>query len=60
VLALLSSSNYPGPKAPFGGYLGASLDHSVFALWFTAFIIGQSDATRSIQPHLRHRMRASG
>ena len=60
MLALLLSSNYPGPKAAVWQYLGASLDHSVFALCFTAFIIGQSDARLSIRPHLQRWMRASG
>jgi thiosulfate dehydrogenase [quinone] large subunit len=39
MLALLFSSNYPGPHAAFWQYFGASLDHSVLALCFLAFLI---------------------
>jgi thiosulfate dehydrogenase [quinone] large subunit len=46
--ALLLSSNYPGPKAPLWQYFGASLDHSVLALCFAAFIIGDSERTLSL------------
>lgn len=44
MLALLLSSNYPGPGKPLWQYFGASLDHSVLALCFLAFLIGKSDA----------------
>jgi thiosulfate dehydrogenase (quinone) large subunit len=44
MLALLFSSDYPGPEAPFWQYFGASLSHSVFALCFAAFLIGHADA----------------
>jgi thiosulfate dehydrogenase [quinone] large subunit len=37
MVALLLSSNYPGPNAPLWQYFGASLDHSVLALCFAAF-----------------------
>jgi thiosulfate dehydrogenase (quinone) large subunit len=47
MLALLFSSNYPGAHAPFWQYFGASLDHSVLALCFLAFVIGRSDAVWS-------------
>lgn len=40
MLTLLFSSNYPGAHAPLWEYFGASLDHSVLALCFGAFIIG--------------------
>ncbi len=43
MLTLLFSSNYPGPHAPLWQYFGASLDHSVLALCFLSFLIGQSD-----------------
>ena len=49
MLALLFSSNYPGPNAPLWQYFGASLDHSVLALCFFAFIIGQSDERLSLR-----------
>ena len=47
-LSLLFSSNYPGSQAPLWQYFGASLDHSVLALCFLAFIVGQSDKLLSI------------
>jgi thiosulfate dehydrogenase [quinone] large subunit len=47
MLALLFSSNYPGPHAPFWQYFGASLDHSVLALCFMSFIVGRSDLVLS-------------
>ena len=43
MLALLSSANYPGAGAPFWQYFGASLDHSVLALCFLAFLIGRAN-----------------
>ena len=49
MLTLLFSSNYPGPQAPLWQYFGASLDHSVLALCFVAFLIGRSDAVWSIR-----------
>lgn len=49
MLTLLFSSNYPGPQAPFWQYFGASLDHSVLALCFAAFIFGESDRALSVR-----------
>ncbi|HKT46736.1 MAG TPA: DoxX family protein [Candidatus Acidoferrales bacterium] len=49
MLALLFSSNYPGAGAPFWQYFGASLDHSVLALCFAAFLLGHSDQVWSIR-----------
>ena len=43
MLTLLCSSNYPGAGAPFWQYFGASLDHSVLALCFLAFLIGSPE-----------------
>jgi uncharacterized membrane protein YphA (DoxX/SURF4 family) len=43
MLTLLFSSNYPGTGAPFWQYFGASLDHSVLAICFLAFLIGSAD-----------------
>jgi thiosulfate dehydrogenase (quinone) large subunit len=37
MLSLLFSANYPGPHAPLWQYFGASLEHLVLALCFTAF-----------------------
>lgn len=48
MLVLLFSSNYPGPHAPFWQYFGASLDHSVLALCFLAFMIGDAGAIWSL------------
>ena len=48
MLTLLFSSNYPGPQAPLWQYFGASLDHSMPALCFIAFLIGRSDAIWSV------------
>jgi uncharacterized membrane protein YphA (DoxX/SURF4 family) len=43
MLTLLFSSNYPGAGAPFWQYFGASLDHSVLALCFLAFLMGSPE-----------------
>ena len=43
MLALLFSSNYPGAGRPLWQYFGASLDHSVLALCFAAFALGEAD-----------------
>jgi uncharacterized membrane protein YphA (DoxX/SURF4 family) len=48
MLSLLFSSNYPGAHAPLWQYFGASLDHSVLALCFVAFLLGDSTATWSL------------
>jgi len=45
---LLVSSNYPGADSPIWQYFGASLDHSVLALCFTAFLIGDSESMLSV------------
>ena len=50
MLALLFSSNYPGDKAVFWQYFGASLDHSVLALCFAAFLIGNASAALTVLP----------
>ncbi|HET9804443.1 MAG TPA: DoxX family membrane protein [Candidatus Acidoferrum sp.] len=48
MLSLLFSANYPGPNAPLWQYFGASLEHSVLALCFLAFLIGRSTAVLSL------------
>ena len=48
MLSLLFSANYPGAHAPFWQYFGASLDHSVLALCFLSFLIGNSSAAWSL------------
>ncbi|MGA7622395.1 MAG: DoxX family protein [Candidatus Acidiferrales bacterium] len=52
MVILLFSSNYPGPEAAFWQYFGASLDHSVLALCFAAFIFGEADRALSIRSYL--------
>lgn len=49
--SLLFSSNYPGPNVAVWRYFGASLDHSVLALCFLAFIYGRSDQVLSIRKY---------
>lgn len=55
MLALLFSSNYPGAHVAVWQYFGASLDHSVLALCFLAFVSSKSDQALS----LRHLLRRS-
>jgi uncharacterized membrane protein YphA (DoxX/SURF4 family) len=49
MLSLLFCSNYPGTNAPVWQYFGASLDHSVLALCFISFLIGDSSAAWSLR-----------
>ena len=44
MLALLFSSNYPGPAAAPWQYFGASLDHLVLAMCFATFAISEPSA----------------
>jgi uncharacterized membrane protein YphA (DoxX/SURF4 family) len=53
MLGLLFSSNYPGHGVPLWQYFGASLDHSILALCFLAFLIGDPEQRLSIR-HLRY------
>jgi thiosulfate dehydrogenase [quinone] large subunit len=48
MLSLLFSANYPGAHAPLWQYFGASLDHSVLALCFAAFLIGDASVEWSL------------
>ena len=48
MLALLFSANYPGPDAAFWMYFGASLDHSVLAMCFAAFFVGDPEKAWAI------------
>jgi uncharacterized membrane protein YphA (DoxX/SURF4 family) len=43
MLILLFSSNYPGAKAPFWQYFGASLNHLVLAMCFATFALTRQD-----------------
>jgi uncharacterized membrane protein YphA (DoxX/SURF4 family) len=49
------ASNYPGAHAAFWQYFGASLDHSVLALCFAAFLAGDSQKVLSLGAYLRRR-----
>ena len=60
MLSLLFSSNYPGAHAPLWQYFGASLDHSVLALCFLAFLVGQSDERLSPGQFLARRRAGLG
>ena len=53
MLALLFSSNYPGPGAALWQYCGASLDHSVLALCFGAFALSVVGEVFTVRPWLR-------
>lgn len=48
MMTLLFSSNYPGAHAPLWQYFGASLDHSVLALCFLAFLLGDPERMLSV------------
>lgn len=60
MLTLLFSANYPGPHAAFWMYFGASLEHSVLASCFVAFIIGESAAMWSYPAWKKRRAVAEG
>lgn len=49
MLALLFSSNYPGPNAAPWQYFGASLNHLVLAFCFVAFLIGRPEGALTIR-----------
>ena len=53
MLGLLFSSNYPGHGAPLWQYFGASLDHSILALCFLAFLLGDPEQQLSVK-HFRY------
>ena len=55
MLALLFSSNSPGPGAAFWQYFGAALDHLVLALCFAAFALGNADQVLSLRSFLLRR-----
>jgi thiosulfate dehydrogenase (quinone) large subunit len=50
MLALLFASNYPGPHVALWRFFGASLDHSVLALCFLAFALGDFDRRLALRP----------
>ena len=53
MLGLLFSSDYPGHGVPLWQYFGASLDHSILALCFLAFLVGEPEQQLSVK-HLRY------
>jgi thiosulfate dehydrogenase (quinone) large subunit len=53
MLTLLFSSDYPGPAAPLWQYFGASLSHSVFAMCFLTFLVGDAESVWSIRSSKR-------
>jgi uncharacterized membrane protein YphA (DoxX/SURF4 family) len=55
MLTLLFSANYPGPHAALWQYFGASLEHLVLALCFSAFVLGDSAQVLSLRSRLRGR-----
>jgi thiosulfate dehydrogenase [quinone] large subunit len=55
MMALLFSSNYPGPHVAFWQYFGAALDHLVLALCFAAFAIGEADKVLSLRSFLKRK-----
>jgi uncharacterized membrane protein YphA (DoxX/SURF4 family) len=54
MLAMILSSDYPGAGAAFWQYFGASLNHSIFALCFLAFIFGDADRALALWPRATH------
>src|ERR1700746_462179 len=48
MLMLLFSANYPGPRAPFWQYFGASLEHLVLAMCFATFALTRPEDLWSI------------
>lgn len=48
MLTLVCSSDFPGHNAAFWQYFGASLSHSVFALCFLVFLLGNSSQAWSL------------
>ena len=59
MLTMLFSSDYPGARAPFWQYFGASLSHSVFSLCFAAFLLGRADSVWSVKALRKNRARVN-
>jgi thiosulfate dehydrogenase [quinone] large subunit len=49
MLSLLFSANYPGGNVSLWQYFGASLEHSVLALCFIAFLVGRADERLTVK-----------
>jgi thiosulfate dehydrogenase (quinone) large subunit len=59
MVTLLFSSDYPGRHALLWQYFGASLSHSVFALCFLSFLLGESETRYSYSAWRASRVRAT-
>ena len=55
MLALLFSSNYPGPQVPLWRYFGASLDHLILVFCFVALALGRPGNMLSVRRYLRRK-----
>ena len=55
MLTMLFSSAYPGPKAAFWQYFGASLDQSVFAMCFATLLMAGPPRIWTVGSLLRER-----
>jgi thiosulfate dehydrogenase [quinone] large subunit len=55
MLTLLFSANYPGPRAPFWQYFGASLEHFILALCFATFASVNPNEIASVRAYFRGR-----
>jgi thiosulfate dehydrogenase [quinone] large subunit len=53
MILLWLSAGYPGPHVALWRYFGASLEWSIFAGCFAAFLIGQPEMRWSLAPRLR-------
>jgi thiosulfate dehydrogenase [quinone] large subunit len=53
------SAGYPGPHVALWRYFGASLDSSVFAGCFAAFLVGEPELRWSLAQRLRRRKDAA-
>lgn len=60
MLALLFSSNFPGRDALLWQYFGASLDHSVLAMCFAAFIVAGNGEVLSLSRYFSKLRRLDG
>jgi uncharacterized membrane protein YphA (DoxX/SURF4 family) len=59
MMLLWLSAGYPGPHVAPWRYFGASLDWSVFAACFAAFLIGEPEARWSLATWWRERQKPS-
>ena len=59
MVTLFFSSDYPGRHALLWQYFGASLSHSVFALCFLSFLLGESETRYSYSAWRAARVRAA-